>query len=107
MATNPNSVSDSFQVFMQEAPDHAQAWTQAAQALGSASALDEKTESLAYLSVLAVLGLDSGVAFHVGLAKAAGASRDEVKSAILLGLPAAGNLVIRALPVALQAYDAA
>ena len=63
----------------------------AVQALGEASSLDRKTSALAYLAVLAALRLDSGVPFHVKLAKQAGASRDEVISALLVGLPAAGE----------------
>jgi alkylhydroperoxidase/carboxymuconolactone decarboxylase family protein YurZ len=78
----------------------------AVQGLGSASALDKKTEHLAYLAVLAALRLESGVPFHVGLAKQAGASREEVVSAILVGLPAAGNAVTQSLPAAIAAYDA-
>ncbi|SEU28311.1 carboxymuconolactone decarboxylase family protein [Paenibacillus sp. NFR01] len=98
-------VSDSFQRFYSEAPEHAKAWMGAVRRLDKASALDSKTEELAYLSVLAATGLLSGIPFHVHGAKEAGASRDEVISAVLLGLPAAGNRVIGALPVALDAYD--
>jgi alkylhydroperoxidase/carboxymuconolactone decarboxylase family protein YurZ len=99
-------VSRAFQVFLGEAPAHAQAWTTAVQALGRASALDRKTEALAYLAVLAALRLESGVPFHVALAKQAGASRAEVLSALLVGLPAAGHGVTQALPAAVAAYDA-
>jgi alkylhydroperoxidase/carboxymuconolactone decarboxylase family protein YurZ len=105
MSYKENLMSDAFQVFMREAPQHAQAWMNAVQNLGNVSALDKKTESLAYLAVLAVLRLESGVPFHVTLAKEAGASREEVISAILVGLPAAGNVVTRALPIAIRAYD--
>jgi alkylhydroperoxidase/carboxymuconolactone decarboxylase family protein YurZ len=97
--------SDAFHVFMREAPRHAQAWMTAIQGLGQASALDKKTEGLAYLAVLAAMRLESGVPFHVTLAKQAGASREEVISAILVGLPAAGNVVTRSLPIAIEAYD--
>lgn len=100
-------VSTAFQVFLAEAPAHAGAWMRAAQELGSASALDPKTSALAYLAVLAVLRMESGVPFHVQAAKRAGATRGEVLSAILLGLPAAGNAVTQSLPAALAAYDAA
>ena len=103
---NKNLISNAFQTFATEAPHHAQAWGQMVQGVGSASALDAKTQALAYLSVLAVLRLTSGIPFHVCSAKNAGATRDEVISAILLGLPAAGNQVTGALPVALEAYDA-
>jgi len=99
-------VSNAFQTFMSEAPQHAKAWMGAVRGLDAASALDKKTEELAYLAVMASQQLVSGIPFHVGLAKAAGASREEVISAILVGLPAVGNTVIEALPVALEAYDA-
>lgn len=75
------------------------------QRLDQASALDKKTEELAYLSVLAAMRIESGVPFHVKAAKQAGATREEVISAILVGLPAAGQVVIQSLPAALSAYD--
>jgi alkylhydroperoxidase/carboxymuconolactone decarboxylase family protein YurZ len=105
MTERDELMSDAFQVFMREAPKHAQAWMAAVKSVDAASALDKKTESLAYLAVLAVLGLESGIPFHAAHAKDAGASREEVISAILVGLPAAGNVVIRALPAAIHAYD--
>ncbi len=75
------------------------------QGLDKAGALDKKTGELAYLAVLAALRLESGIRFHVQSAKKAGASRDEVISAILVGLPAAGHSVIQVLPEAISAYD--
>jgi alkylhydroperoxidase/carboxymuconolactone decarboxylase family protein YurZ len=106
MSDQRSLISNAFQTFMSEAPGHAQAWAAAVQALGVASALDKKTAELAYLAVLAALCLDSGVPFHVQAAKQAGASREEVISAILVGLPAAGHSVTRVLPAAIAAYDA-
>lgn len=99
------SVSQAFSIFMQEAPAHAEAWLQVAKSLDAASALDKKTEELAYIAVLAATGNTSGIPFHVLSAKSHGALRQEVLSAILLGLPAAGAVVIGALPVALETYD--
>jgi len=99
------SISKAFAAFVQEAPAHAAAWIKMVQALDQASALDKKTEELAYLAVLAATGNTSGVPFHVLSAKAHGASREEVLSAVLIGLPAAGAVVIGALPVALEAYE--
>ena len=99
-------ISNSFQTFLQQAPGQAQAWTGAVQGLDQASALDKKTEELAYLAVLAVQRMESGIFFHVKSAKQAGASRAEIISAILVGLPAAGQVVIQCLPAALAAYDA-
>ena len=98
-------ISKAFQTFMTEAPGHAQAWSALVQSLAGASALDRKTAELAYLAVLAVLRLESGIPFHVRSAKEAGASRAEVISAILVGLPAVGHVVTQVLPTAVEAYD--
>jgi len=106
MSQKPPGVSPSFQAFLTEAPRHAEAWMQAAKALEAAGALDPKTAELAYLAVLAAVRLESGVPFHVKMAKQAGATREEVVSAILVGLPAAGSGVTQCLPAALAAYDA-
>jgi AhpD family alkylhydroperoxidase len=100
-------VSNAFQSFLTNAPKHAQAWMKAAQELEAASALDEKTKELAYVAVLAALRMDSGIPFHVQQAKKKGATREEVISAVLVGLPAAGNAVTQSMPAAVAAYDAA
>jgi alkylhydroperoxidase/carboxymuconolactone decarboxylase family protein YurZ len=107
MSNQPSLISNAFQTFMSQAPDHAQAWGSMVQGLAKASALDPKTSALAYLAVLAALRMESGIPFHVQSAKQAGASREEVISAILLGLPAAGHSVTQVLPVALAAFDGA
>jgi alkylhydroperoxidase/carboxymuconolactone decarboxylase family protein YurZ len=98
-------ISESFKSFMSEAPSFAGVWSEAIQKLTSASALDEKTRAIAYLSILAALGRVSGIPFHVASLKEMGVSRDEVISAILLGLPAAGHVVTQSLPTALEVYD--
>ncbi|MEW9123117.1 MAG: carboxymuconolactone decarboxylase family protein [Thermotaleaceae bacterium] len=98
-------VSNAFQVFLHEAKEHSAAWMEAVQKLDAASSLDKKTEELAYLAVMAAVGLESGIPFHVKSAKEHGATREDVKSAILLGLPAVGNKVIQGLPIALDAFD--
>lgn len=98
-------VSKAFQTFLQEAPHHAKAWATMVQGLREASALDPKTSALAYLAVLAALRLENGIPFHTHAARSAGASREEVIGAILVGLPAAGHGVTQVLPLALAAYD--
>jgi len=105
MSDQSDLVSNAFYTFMIEAPEQARAWSMLVQDLGKASALDEKTASLAYLAVLAVLKLESGIPFHVHAAKKAGATRDEIISAVLIGLPATGHQVTQVLPVAVLAYD--
>jgi len=106
MSEKKSLVSNAFQTFVSEAPGHAQAWGGMVQGLSAAGALDPKTAALAYLAVLAALRLENGIPFHVQSAKAAGASRKEVISAVLIGLPAAGHGLTQVLPAALAAYDA-
>ena len=103
--SDATKISDAFRAFMTDTPQHAQAWGTMVQSLASASALDPKTSALAYLAVLAALRLESGIPFHVQAAKQAGASREEILSAILVGLPAAGHSVTQALPAAVAACD--
>jgi len=106
MPDEKSLISDAFQTFIKDAPNHQQAWAQGIQQLSSANVLDLKSSALAYLAVMAAVNLHSGIPYHVREAKNAGASRDEVISAILIGLPAAGNCVISALPAAVTEYDA-
>ncbi len=75
------------------------------QVLAESSALDARTEELAYLAVLAATGMESGVPFHAKAAAEAGASREEIISAVLCGLPAVGQRVISSLPAAIDAVD--
>ena len=100
------SVSEGFRLFFREAPDLAAAWMDVNRVLNRSTALDPKTSELAYLAVLAALGLQHGVAFHAAEAKRRGATREEVASAVLVGLPAAGHRVVESLPVALLPFDA-
>ncbi len=98
-------VSKSFEAFHKEAPETSKAWQEFIMKHGEVSSLDEKTQSLSYLAVLAAARLESGIPFHVHMAKLHGATKDEVVSAILVGLPAVGNIVTNCLPVAIEAYD--
>ncbi|MCP4570928.1 MAG: carboxymuconolactone decarboxylase family protein [bacterium] len=105
MTDKPDLVSEAFRTFMSDAPEFAQAWGSAVRDLAEASTLDDKTRDLAYLAVLAALNRTSGIPFHVASLKKIGATRDEVISAILIGLPAVGHVVTQSLPMAIEAYD--
>lgn len=98
-------LSKSFKVFASEAPEFQKIWMEMSEKLDEVSALDKKTEELSYISVLAAIGSESGIPFHVLMAKSNGASRDEIISSILVGLPAVGSKVISSLPIALETYD--
>ena len=105
MTDKMSYISEAFKSFMVDAPEFAKVWNEAIQGLASASVLYEKTRSLAYLSVLAALGRVSGVQFHVASLLEMGATRDEIISAILVGLPAAGHVVTQSLPAAMEVFD--
>ncbi len=98
-------VSEAFNSFARNAGEHHQIWMETVHKLSQASKLEPKMAALAYISVLAVMRLESGLPFHVKHAKMLGASRDEVISAVLVGLPAAGNVVTASIPLVVQAYD--
>ena len=73
MSDQATNISNAFLTFRDEAPQQAMAWAELVNKLGQASALDGKTAALAYLAVLAVLRLESGIPFHVQAAKQQGA----------------------------------
>jgi alkylhydroperoxidase/carboxymuconolactone decarboxylase family protein YurZ len=103
--SNQPTVSQAFMSFAQNAGEYQKIWMETVQKLSNVNKLDKKTTALAYIAVLAVMRLENGLSFHVKQAKILGASRDEVISAVLIGLPAAGNVVIQSIPIAVQAYD--
>ena len=99
------NVTNSFSLFMTETPEVGKAYMDMIMKQSEASALDRKTHELAYISVLAAIRMTGGLNFHVKSAKELGASRDEVKSAVLVGLPVAGITLVDALEAALSTYD--
>lgn len=99
------AMSAGFYTVMREAPETLQAWLNANKVMQEHSALDAKTAELAYLAVLAALGIEKGIAFHAAEARKLGASRAEVLSAVLVGLPAAGLRVIECAAEAVRPFD--
>lgn len=73
--------------------------------LATESKLEEKTHHLAYLSVLTAQNMLDGIEWHVKELINLGASRDEIKSAILVAMPAVGMQVAPVLKQALEVYD--
>jgi len=105
MSANESLISKAFQTFLKDAPKHSEAWMNLVKGLASANALEPKTRTLAYIAVLAALRMESGIPFHVKEAKNLGATRDEIISAVLVGLPAAGHVVTQSLPSAVETFD--
>jgi alkylhydroperoxidase/carboxymuconolactone decarboxylase family protein YurZ len=102
---NDPKTSQIFMSFAKNAPEHQKRWMEIAVKLSDVSKLGKKTDELAYIAALAALRLENSIPFHVKHAKMLGASRDEIISAVLIGLPAAENAVIQSIPIAVKAYD--
>ncbi len=68
--------------------------------------MDAKTKQLIYLAMKVITNDTNAINFHVPMAKAAGATRDEVKSTILLTLTINGlKSISKYLGPALEIYD--
>lgn len=100
------NATNSFNLFLAENPETGRAYMDLVVKQSQASALDRKTQELAYIAVLSAVRMAGGLKFHVNAAKDLGATREEVKSAVLVGLPVAGITLADALEAALKAYDA-
>jgi len=98
-------VSSGFSLFAQNLPQTAQAHMAFVRTKAEESALDDKTNHLAYLAVLAAAGLTDGIPFHVRLARQAGATDDEILSATLVGMQAVGLIVLNAYAVVASTLD--
>lgn len=99
-------VGDGFALFSHHMPKTAQAHMAFVRTKVEESALDEKTNHLAYLAVLAAAGLTSGIPFHAGLARQAGATDDEILSATLVGMQAVGLVVLDGYAAVATALEA-
>lgn len=92
--------------FKEEAPEVQQAFDGLIQSLIKTQGLDPKTKQLIYIAMKVALGDPVAVKFHVPMAKQLGATRDEVKDAILLTLTVCGiRGVAQCLGDAMDIYD--
>jgi alkylhydroperoxidase/carboxymuconolactone decarboxylase family protein YurZ len=69
------------------------------------TALDPKTYQLVYLAYLAAEGVVEGIRRHVMEANEVGATREEIQSVILAGLPVSGAKLQDAYAAAMETYD--
>lgn len=92
--------------FMEEAPEVQKAYGEFIQSLIADEGLDAKTKQLIYIGMKMVADDERAVAMHVPMAKNAGATRDEVKTTVLLGLSVIGmKAASKYLPIVLESYD--
>ncbi|NOZ08932.1 MAG: carboxymuconolactone decarboxylase family protein [FCB group bacterium] len=94
------------QSFVEEAPEIQKAYAGFIQSLIDDKGLDNKTKQLIYIGMKMVADDERAVKMHVPMAKNAGATRDEVKTTVLLGLSVIGmKAASKYLPLALACYD--
>lgn len=94
-----------FEVWGKESPGSLQAFMDFAGKMKETCGLDEKTFQLIYIALQAQNGNVGSVAGHTGFAKKAGATREEVRGAVLTTLMLGINGVADCLTAALEAYD--
>lgn len=94
------------QVFQKECPEIQQAYAGFINSLIAFEGMDARTKQLIYIGMKMVADDKRAVLMHVAMAKKAGASRDEVKGTIALGLSVMGlKAVSKYLPEVLDIYD--
>jgi len=95
-----------FQLLGEETPSIKDAFFDFAGTVQKDCGLDEKTYQLIYIGIKAAAGEPGPVAAHAGFAKKAGATRDEVRGAVLVSMVSNGVTGIStSLAAALDAYD--
>lgn len=97
-----------FQIMNDETPTVFKAFFDMAGAIQADAGLDEKTFQLIYIAIKAAGGSDGlpSVIAHTAMAKKAGATREEIRGAVLVSLMTDGLTgVSSCLEAALEAYD--
>lgn len=93
------------ELFRREAPEVAEAFSGLITSLVERKGLDDRTRQLIYIAMKAAAGDERAVRMHIPMAKAAGATKDEVVDAILMTLTVAGvRGVVTCLPEAVRQY---
>ena len=94
------------EVFKKEAPEVAEAFNGLINALVASKGLDQKTKQLIYIAMKASMGDQMAVRAHVPMAKAAGATKEEVIDAILITLTVSGvRGIVTCLPGAVEQFE--
>ena len=87
-------------IFINEAPEVQKAYANFIQTLISDDGLDIKTKQLIYIGMKMIVDDEKAIVMHVQMAKNVGATREEIKTTILLGLTIIGlKAVSKYLPL--------
>jgi alkylhydroperoxidase/carboxymuconolactone decarboxylase family protein YurZ len=98
--------SNPMEVFQKEAPEVAAAFNGLIMSIVASKGIDPKTKQLIYIAIKASMGDIMAVRAHVPMAKAAGATKEEVVDAILMTLTVSGiRGVVTCLPEAVQQFE--
>ncbi|MFA5331282.1 MAG: carboxymuconolactone decarboxylase family protein [Methanoregula sp.] len=94
------------ELFREEAPEVSEAFNNLILAVVKRPALDAKTKQLIYIAMKAAMGDDTAVKAHIPMAKAAGATREEIIDAILMTLTVSGvRGVAHCLPDVVEQFE--
>jgi AhpD family alkylhydroperoxidase len=97
-----------FEILAEETPSVNKGFFDMAGAIAKDGGLDEKTFQLVYIGISAHKGNAGSVTAHAGYAKKAGATREEVRGAVLVSMMTTGVAGISTcLAAALEGYDKA
>lgn len=95
-----------FDALKEESPQISEAFYNLISTIAASDGLDTKTRQLIYLGIKASQGDPDAVTAHVPMAKAAGATREEIRDTILLTLTVSGVTgITHCLVPALNCYD--
>jgi AhpD family alkylhydroperoxidase len=95
-----------YQIFQEECPDLADSFNKLVEAQRSLEGLDAKTKQLINIAIQTAHSNAMGVKLHAQMARKTGATRDEVKGAVVLNLHLSGlSNVLKCLPAALDGYE--
>jgi AhpD family alkylhydroperoxidase len=96
------------EVFTEEAPAAASAFNGLIQAVSQGNGLDGRIRQLIYIAMKAADGDAGAVVAHAGMARKAGATREDLRDAILMTLTVSGiRGVVTCLGPALSAWETA
>ena len=99
-------ITNPFDVFEKECPEIAAKYNELVDAQRSRKGLDQKTKQLINIAIQTANRNPRGVFFHAQMAKQAGASREEVVSAVVMNLHLTGlGAVLDSLPSAVQGFE--
>jgi len=99
-------MKNTLQTFVDEAPEIQKAYAGFIQSLIADKGLDNKTKQLIYIGMKMIADDERAVKMHVPMAKNVGATREEVKTTVLLGLSVIGmKAASKYLPLVLESFD--